>query len=103
MLPLRFVIFWYPNALQFFILLWKNVMAFLEEDLAVGLMIRLIFVPLFHDSSFLGHVISFFFRLFRILTGFFAYFIATILLVLITIFWFATPILLIPSIFINNN
>lgn len=68
-------------------------MLFLEEDLAVTLMWKLIFVPLFHDSSSVGRVLSFLFRFFRILTGIFAFALATTVLIVTAIYWFALPLL----------
>ncbi len=69
-------------------------MMYLEEDLAVTLMIKLLWVPMFHDLSFIGRILSFFFRLFRIFLGFFAMALATVTLVIAAIFWFISPILL---------
>lgn len=91
-LPLKFVSFWYPKGVLFFFRTWKNTIAFLEEDLAVGLMFKLLFVPLFHDSSIAGRIISFFFRLFRIFWGLVAFFFVTIIYVLILVSWFGMPL-----------
>ena len=91
-LPISLVEFWYPEGIAFFLRIWKNLMLLLEEDLAVFLMWRLIFVPLFHDSSFVGRVLSFLFRLFRILIGLFAFALASLTLALIAFYWFGLPI-----------
>src|SRR3989344_2627738 len=91
-LPISLVEFWYPEGIAFFLRTWKNLMLLLEEDLAVFLMWRLIFVPLFHDSSFVGRVLSFLFRLFRILIGLFAFALASLTLALIAFYWFGLPI-----------
>ena len=61
-LPINLLKFWYPGAVAFFLRTWKNLVLFLEEDLAVGLMWKLLFTPLFHDSSFVGRVLSFIFN-----------------------------------------
>lgn len=68
-------------------------MLYLEEDLAVRLMWRLLFTPLFHDATIIGHVLSFLFRVIRILFGLFAFFLATVLLLAIGGYWFTIPIL----------
>lgn len=94
LLPIRLVSFWYPQALIFFARTWHNLMFFLEEDLAVGLMLRLLFVPLFHDSSIVGHLVSFLFRLIRISIGILAFIAVTILIALLAIVWFLTPVML---------
>jgi hypothetical protein len=90
-LPIHIFNFWYPEAVAFFMRTWQNLILFLEEDLAVGLMTKLLFVPLFHDSTIVGHALSFIFRLGRIIIGLFAFGIATILLIaaaLYTFCWF---------------
>lgn len=91
-LPIALVEFWYPEGIAFFLRTWKNLMLFLEEDLAVFLMWRLIFVPLFHDSSVVGRVLSFLFRLFRILIGFFAFALTSFGLLLTAVYWFGLPL-----------
>src|SRR5258708_4782866 len=94
---MRIINFWYPQSVQFFITLWKNSMSFLEEDLTVGLNIKLLFVPLFHDSSFVGKLLSFFFRLGRIFIGCFAYIAASFVILVFALFWFTVPVGLIFS------
>ncbi len=74
--------------------LWRNTMLYLEEDLAVGLMWKLLFVPLFHDASIVGRIVSFIFRFTRIIFGFTAYVLATVLILSIAILWFLTPFLI---------
>ncbi|MCL4366303.1 ATP-dependent Clp protease ATP-binding subunit [Patescibacteria group bacterium] len=92
-LPIKLLKFWYPGSINFFIQTWKNLMLFLEEDLAVTLMWKLLFTPLFHDSSFFGRILSIFFRLGRILIGLFAFFTASVMLFLLEVYWLALPLL----------
>ncbi len=92
-IPIHLIEFWYPESIILFIRTWQNLILFLEEDLAVGLMWRLLFTPLFHDSSILGRILSFLFRLGRILIGLFAFFISTLLLLAIAGYWLAIPLL----------
>jgi len=92
-LPISLLQFWYPESIAFFIRSWKNLMLILEEDLAVGLMWRLLLVPLFHDSSIVGRILSFFFRLSRILIGLFAFLFASVALLLIGGCWLILPVL----------
>src|SRR5688572_1207911 len=92
-LPVHLVEFWYPEGMIFFGRAWKNFMLFLEEDLAVTLMWKLLFVPLFHDSSIVGKVLSFLFRVIRILIGLFAFALATFSILLIAVYWFGLPLL----------
>ncbi|KKQ60054.1 MAG: ATPase with chaperone activity, ATP-binding subunit [Candidatus Daviesbacteria bacterium GW2011_GWA2_38_17] len=77
---------------------WKNLILFLEEDLAVGLMWKLIFTPLFHDSSFIGRGLSIAFRMGRILIGLFAFACATALMIVICIYWLLLPMLAVADI-----
>src|SRR4051812_13412395 len=91
-LPLHLVKFWYPEALVVFLRAWKNVIAFLEEDLAVTLMIKLFWIPLFHDSSFVGRILSIVFRSSRILLGLFAYLAASVFIFFLALAWFTMPV-----------
>ena len=92
-LPISLLKFWYPDSIAFFIRTWKNLMLFLEEDLAVILMWKLLFTPLFHDSSIVGRGLSLIFRLARILIGLFAFLVATVTLFLIAGYWLVLPVL----------
>lgn len=92
-LPINLLKFWYPESIAFFVRLWENLMLFLEEDLAVTLMWRLLFTPLFHDSTIVGRVLSFIFRLTRILLGLFAFAVATVVVLLIGGYWLGLPVL----------
>ncbi|MBU1000348.1 ATP-dependent Clp protease ATP-binding subunit [Patescibacteria group bacterium] len=91
--PIQIFKFWYPESIVFFIRTWKNLMLLLEEDLAVGLMWRLILTPLFHDTSIVGRILSFIFRVGRILIGLFAFLIATIVMFAIGCCWLMMPVL----------
>lgn len=93
LLPTHLIEFWYPEAVATFIRTWRNLILLLEEDLAVGLMMRLLFIPLFHDSTIVGRILSFLFRISRILMGLFAFTIATVLLLLVGGFWLILPVL----------
>lgn len=96
-LPIHFIKFYFPESLKFFLRIWRNLLLIVEEDLAVSLMWRLILTPLFHDPSFVGRILSFFFRLFRISIGLFAFLTISFLVFLASIFWFLAPFLLIFS------
>lgn len=91
--PLGLLKFWYMESFYFFFRLWKNVILYLEEDLAVSLMFKLIFTPLFHDTSIVGKALSFIFRVSRILIGIFAFAMATVFIFLLFLFWLGVPFL----------
>lgn len=92
-LPAHLVKFWYPESLATFLRTWKNLILFLEEELAVGLMWKLLFTPLFHDRSIIGRVLSFLFRISRIFLGLFAFTLGTVLIFILSTFWLSLPIL----------
>lgn len=95
LLPFHFIQFWYVDGIQTLILSWRNLLFLIEEDLAVGLMWRLIFVPLFHDHSFVGRILSLIFRILRILSGLVTMVAASIAVFLITMIWLALPLFLV--------
>ncbi len=97
MLPIYLIQFWYPQALIVFLRVYHNSLMVLEEDLAVGLMLKLLFVPLFHDSSIVGKILSFVFRLSRILMGILAFVLASMVIVIVALAWFLAPPLLLFS------
>lgn len=92
-LPVHLIKFWYLESIEVFLRTWKNLILYLEEDLAVGLMVKLLFVPLFHDSSFVGRGLSIIFRMGRIVIGLFAFAFATVLMMAIAIYWLLLPFL----------
>lgn len=93
LLPVSLIKFWYLDSISFSILTWRNLILFLEEDLAVGLMWKLIFTPLFQDSSAVGRVLSFIFRTGRIILGLFAFLIATLLVFAMEVLWLVLPVM----------
>lgn len=54
---------------------------------------KLLFIPLFHDSSIMGRILSFLFRLSRIFIGLVAFALVSITICIISLFWFTLPIL----------
>lgn len=103
LLPIHLIKFWYLEGFFFFARTWKNLILYLEEDLAVSLMFKLLFVPLFHDSSIVGRILSGIFRLSRILIGLFAFLIATTVIIFLAIYWFVLPTLILTGIFPDIN
>lgn len=93
LLPVHLLNFWYLESLIVFVRSWKNLVIYLEEDMAVTLMWKLFFVPLFHDASFVGRILSIIFRLIRITLGVCAFFLATILVAMLAAYWFTLPLL----------
>ncbi|MBI4037228.1 hypothetical protein HY385_02295, partial [Candidatus Daviesbacteria bacterium] len=94
-LPLHLIKFWYLESLIVILRAWKNILFYLEEDLAVGLMLKLLFTPLFHDASIGGRMLSFGFRSFRIGVGVTAFFLSTLLIFSLALCWFLLPALVV--------
>lgn len=92
-LPIEILQFWYPESLMVWVRVWKNTLLYLEEDLAIGLMFKLLFVPLFHDSTIVGKLLSFFFRGTRIIAGLVSIVLSTVCISLLALLWFLSPIL----------
>src|SRR3989338_5949893 len=98
LLPIHLFRFWFIESIFFFLRVWKNLILYIEEDLAVGLMLKLIFVPLFHDSTYVGRILSFIFRVLRIIMGVFAYLLATVTLLAAAVYWLLSPVLAVVDI-----
>jgi len=92
-LPIKLVKFWFLDSFALFFRTWQHTISIIEEDLAVGLMLKLLFVPLFHDSSGVGRILSFIFRSFRIILGLIAYLVATVVILSLALGWYILPIL----------
>lgn len=92
LLPIHLVSYWYPESLTFFIQTWRNIISYLEEDLAVGLMLKLFFAPVFHDATIVGRMLSISFRAYRILLGLFAFIFTTLGILAVAIVWFSLPV-----------
>lgn len=97
LLPLHLVYFWYIDGTQTLIRTWRNLLFLIEEDLAVSLMWRLLFIPLFHDNSFVGRILSLIFRLVRIISGIITMIFATLVIGLAALFWLTLPGLFVIS------
>lgn len=62
--------------------------------MAIKLMARFLFTPLFHDITLWGRILSFIYRLGRIVFGIATLFLVDILLILLFGFWFVLPVYL---------
>lgn len=82
-LPVHLLQFWYIEGAAILIKSWKNLILLLEEDLALTLNWRLLFV---------GRVLSFIFRAARILIGVSAFLLATLAILATSIYWFGLPV-----------
>jgi len=65
----HFPIFWYRTTIIWWPRLLKNLTIFLDNQLAVSVNLRMLFIPMFQDSSVLGRILSLIVRLGRITIG----------------------------------
>jgi ATP-dependent Clp protease ATP-binding subunit ClpC len=84
-------LFWYLAASRWFLTFLKNFLLVLEDRLAITLMARLLFAPLFRDPSIVGRLVSFFYRLLRVIFG--TLLLASCFLLLLALFtiWLLFP------------
>jgi ATP-dependent Clp protease ATP-binding subunit ClpC len=95
MLLIRFPLFWFVDAPLFLVRLFPKILDIVEDQFAVGLHARMIFVPLFKDTSYVGRLLSFFFRVSRVLAGITAVLSSLIVLAFIFAVWLTLPFLVI--------
>lgn len=88
-------IWWYKDSLSWFKRLFKNLLMFLDNKLAFRLMIQMLIVPMFHDTSLLGRILSLIYRLIRIAVGLIVMSLTVLTMGFWLIIWLVTPILLV--------
>ncbi|MDZ7586993.1 MAG: AAA family ATPase, partial [Patescibacteria group bacterium] len=92
---LHFPLWWYRDSLLWFKRFFKNLLIFLDNKLAVSLMLKMLFVPLFHDASLLGRVLSFIFRVVRVIVGGLIIILTIMSMIFWWLVWLTLPIILI--------
>lgn len=103
LLPIHLLKFWYPESLVFFVRTWRHSILYLEEGLAVGLMAKLLWVPLYRDSTIIGRVLSLIFRIVRIFFGLVCFTLASFFIMMIALLWLILPIWVITSLFLAGT
>lgn len=88
-------VWWYKDSLNWFKRLFKNLLMFLDNKLAFRLMIQMLIVPMFHDTSLLGRILSLIYRLIRITVGLIVMSLTVLTMGFWLIIWLITPILLV--------
>lgn len=91
---LWFPIWWYKFGFEWFKRVFKNLVIFINNKLAVSLMLKLILVPLFHDTTIVGRLLSFIFRFFRVIYGSLALTLVSLSGLVWMLTWFLLPIIL---------
>ena|SRR3989338_9969310 len=98
-----FVYWWYFEVPVYFILyILKFVTVYLDR-LAVPLMLRSLFIPLFHDYTIMGRVLSFFFRVSRIIFGLVVNVMLTIVLSFFFLTWLTIPVFIITGLYLSSQ
>lgn len=83
---------WYLDSLKLFVRLFKNLSVFLDNKLAVSLMLRMLLVPLFHDTTIVGRSLSFIFRFIRIVAGSVILVLTWVMMLFWLVMWLGAPI-----------
>lgn len=86
-----FPLWWYFVVPSHFPYLFRNINLIWEDLLAIRLMAKYLFVPLYHDMTFWGRIISFAYRLGRIIAGAVSMIVVNILLTAFFILWLIAP------------
>ena len=89
----RFPIWWFLEIAILFPFLLKKITLIWDDHFAVRLNLRMLFVPMFQDTTFLGRLLSLFFRTVRILIGTCAVFVVVIFTILSFCLWLLFPFL----------
>jgi len=87
-----FISLWFIKAPLYVVTLLKRSLQLLNRELAVGLMFRLLLVPLFGDQTIIGWIIGFIFRALRILVGLIAFSVCFLFFVGCFLLWTSAPI-----------
>lgn len=90
-----FFVHWYKDG---FLFLWKkfrDILASLDYIFAVKITLRHWLEPLYQDRTIVGIVLGPIFRTFRILFGFYLYFLIFVAWLAVLLAWLALPIVLI--------
>lgn len=91
----HFWIWWYRGVLIWFVRFYKNLIIFLDNKLAVSLMLRMLFVPLFHDTTIVGRSLSLIFRLIRVVIGSLVLLTASAMMIFWLVCWLGLPVVMI--------
>lgn len=98
---LNFFYWWYFEVpQQFLIFIIKLLGAYLDR-LAVPIMARSLFVPMFHDYTITGRALSFFFRISRIIFGLFVNLLLSLVLIVFYFTWIYIPILVVWGLYLS--
>jgi ATP-dependent Clp protease ATP-binding subunit ClpC len=81
----------------------RNLLVFLDNKFALSVNLRLIFTPMFHDTSILGRILSFIVRLIRILIGIVVIGLSAAAWAVWFIIFIPVDLILIPLLWLKNK
>lgn len=90
---IRFFKWWFLDCVLFYPTFLKRLTIYWSDRRAVGLHVKMFLTPLFHDTSFLGRILSIITRIVMILWGALVVLVVDIFVTLGFIFWLTLPIL----------
>ena len=100
---LYFPIWWYTQGLKRVVLYVFNSIKDTNRNLAVGLMFKSLFKPMFGQYDREGRIISFFFRLILTFARTIAFLILVAIYLLAIVFWILLPVAVVWGIYNNIN
>ena len=100
---LYFPIWWYTQGLKRVVLYVFNSIKNTNRNLAVGLMFKSLFKPMFGQYDREGRIISFFFRLILTFARTIAFLILVAIYLLAIVFWILLPVAVVWGIYNNFN
>jgi len=90
---------WYIGGFVFIYGIAENIIRYFEGVFAIAITARNFFKPLFQDRDFLGYILGFIFRSFRILIGGSIYLVVIVTIFAVYIAWAFIPVYLVFKIF----
>ena len=88
---LHFPLWWYATGLKWWQRFFKNLLVFLNSQLAVTLMATMMLTPLWQDTSILGRILSFVFRAIRVIIGTVVMTVTVLAMGFWLLIWLLTP------------
>ncbi len=92
---------WYADGFREAANITLGLLSSLDRIFAVKINISLLFTPLYQDRSFIGYVLGFLFRFFRVILGGAVYFAIAIAAAGVYAVWAAVPAFLLYKIVVN--
>ncbi len=97
----EFLEHWYPGSFKIAGHFFISFLEKLDRTFAFKITLRNIFQPLYSDRSFIGYILGFFFRSWRLIIGGILYLAIGALAIAIYLVWLAVPVFIIFEILQN--